>query len=206
MHYRELLSAIAIGLTFLAYLPYLRDILRDKTKPHVFSWITWGSTTIIAFFAQLEADGGAGAWPIGVSGSITLVVAALAYIKRADTGITRLDWIFFVSAMSSLRAWYLTSNPAWAAIVLTVVDVLGFGPTLRKIQSHPHSESIPFFALFAVRNALVVMALESYSVATVLFPAGVGAACALVVCFITYRRRVMVHASAVTVQVESERG
>ena len=79
MNYKELLSAIAIVLTFLAFLPYIRSIFQGKTKPHVFSWVIWGSTTFIVFLAQLADKGGAGAWPIGVSGIITIYVALLAY-------------------------------------------------------------------------------------------------------------------------------
>ena len=37
--YKELLSAVAIALTFVAFLPYIRSILTNKTKPHVFSWL-----------------------------------------------------------------------------------------------------------------------------------------------------------------------
>ena len=66
--YKELLSAAAIALTFVAFLPYIRSIKQGVTKPHVFSWVIWGSTTFIVFLAQLADKGGAGAWPIGVSG------------------------------------------------------------------------------------------------------------------------------------------
>lgn len=187
--YREVLSAIAIALTFAAFYPYLRGILRGATRPHVFSWVIWGSTTFVVFLAQVEAGGGAGAWPIGVSGAITVLIAVAAYLKRADISITRADWAFFLAAMSSLPLWYATSDPTWAVVVLTAVDLLGFGPTIRKVHAAPHSESLGFFALFAVRNLIVVIALERYSVATVLFPAAVAAACILVMMQIVHRRR-----------------
>ena len=102
---KELLSAIAIALTLIAFLPYIRSILRGKTKPHVFSWVIWGTTTFAVFLAQLADDAGAGAWPIGISGLITIFVAYLAYLKRSDTTITRVDWIVFISALSALPVW-----------------------------------------------------------------------------------------------------
>lgn len=188
MPYKEILSAIAIALTFVAFYPYLHGILQGSIKPHVFSWIIWGTTTFVVFLAQLKAQGGVGAWPIGVSGAITILIAISAYVKRADVAITKIDWLFFISALASLPLWYLTANPAWAVIILTAVDLLGFGPTVRKAYAHPHSESLPFFALFAARNSLVVMALESYSIATILFPAAVAMACVLLMALIVYRR------------------
>ena len=63
---KEFLSAIAIALTLIAFLPYIRSILRGKTKPHVFSWLIWGTTTFVVFLAQLADEGGVGAWPITI--------------------------------------------------------------------------------------------------------------------------------------------
>jgi len=189
--YKESLSAIAIALTFAAFVPYIRAIVSGTTRPHVFSWVIWGATTFVVFLAQLEGKGGVGAWPIGVSGSITIFIAFLAYAKRADITITKTDWLFFISALSSLPLWYFTADPLWAVVILTTVDVLGFGPTVRKAYSSPHSESLLFFALFAARNVLVIFALEHYSVTTVLFPAVIAAACMSLMAMLTVRRRAL---------------
>ena len=191
MIHKEFLSAVAIGLTFIAFYPYIRSILQGKIKPHVFSWVIWGSTTFIIFLAQLEDNGGVGAWPIGVSGVITIGVAVLAYCKRSDIAITRTDWIFFLPAMSSLPFWYLTSDPLWAVAILTTVDVFGFGPTIRKAYAHPFEEQLTFFAIFAARNIIVIAALENYSMTTVLFPGVIATTCLLLMLMVTYRRRVL---------------
>lgn len=191
MFYKEFLSAVAIALTLLAFFPYIRSIIKNTVKPHVFSWVIWGMTTFVVFLAQLEDNGGAGAWPIGVSGCITIFIALLAYLKRADITITKIDWLFFFAAISSLPFWYFTSDPLWAVVILTTVDVLGFGPTVRKAYVLPHSEPLLFFALFTARNLIVIMALENYSVTTVLFPAAVAIACLSLMAMITYRRRTL---------------
>ena len=189
MIYKELLSVTAIALTFIAFLPYIRSIMQAKTKPHVFSWVIWGSTTFVVFLAQLSDKAGAGAWPIGVSGVITMYVAFLAYIQKSDCTITRTDWLFFIVAMTSLPLWYLTSDPLWAVAILTVVDVIGFGPTFRKAYSYPFEEQLTFFALMATRNFISIMALEHYSLTTILFPATTAVACLLFILMVTYRRR-----------------
>ncbi len=191
MIYKELLSGVAIALTFLAFFPYIRSIMQGKIKPHVFSWVIWGATTFIVFLAQLDDNGGAGAWPIGVSGVITIYVAITAFINRSDISITRTDWVFFITAMSSLPFWYFTSDPLWAVVILTTVDVLGFGPTVRKAYISPFDEQLTFFALFMARNSVVIMALENYSLTTVLFPAAIAAACLLLILMVSYRRRVL---------------
>jgi len=191
MPYKEILSIIAIVLTLMAFVPYIRAIFHGTIRPHVFSWVIWGATTFLAFLAQLEDRGGVGAWPIGVSGSITIFIAFLAYLKRADVTITKTDWLFFVAALSSLPLWYFTSDPLWAVVLLTTIDVLGFGPTVRKAYRFPYSESLLFFGLFTVRNLLVMMAFENHSVTTLLFPAVIGTVCVLLMMMIAYRRRIL---------------
>ena len=146
--YNESLSAVAIALTFIAFYPYIRSILQGKIKPHLFSWVIWGSTTFVVFLAQLEDGGGAGAWPIGVSGVITIGVAIMACWKRSDITITRTDWMFFLAALSSFPFWYFTSDPLWAVIILTTVDVFGFGPTVRKAYIYPFEEQLTLFCAF----------------------------------------------------------
>ncbi|HEB67620.1 MAG TPA: hypothetical protein ENI93_06715 [Gammaproteobacteria bacterium] len=188
---KEILSTLAIGLTLLAFLPYVLRILSGAVRPHVFSWIIWGTTTCIVFLAQLDDGGGIGAWPIGVSGLMTMGIAVLAWARRGDITITRLDWAFFLTALLSLPFWVLTRDPLWAVIILTGVDVLGFGPTLRKSWHFPHQENILFFLLFLVRNVLVILALEHHSLTTVLFPATIAFACLLLILLVAWRRRVL---------------
>ncbi|MBK1645974.1 hypothetical protein CKO25_15215 [Thiocapsa imhoffii] len=76
-------------------------------------------------------------------------------------------------------------------MVLNLVDLLGFGPTVRKVYRNPHSESLTFFAILAACNSIVVMALEHESVATVLFLATIAIVCLLLLFLIVSRRRVL---------------
>jgi hypothetical protein len=189
--YKEIFSAIATILTFVTFVPYIRSIRSGKTKPHAFSWLIWGLTTLIVFLAQLAGRGGVGAWPTGISGVITLYIAFIAFSQRADRAISKADWAFLVAALSALPFWFITSDPLWAVVILTAVDVVGFCPTFRSVFFHPHDESVGFFGLFAVRNLIAIFALEHYSTTTVLFPAAVGFGCLLLMVFILYRRRLL---------------
>ncbi len=189
--YKELLSAVAIGLTLFAFLPYIRSILQGRTKPHVFSWLIWGSTTFVVFLAQLADKGGAGAWVIGVSGAITIVIAILAYLKKSDVRITGTDWLFLTLAMTALPCWYLTTNPLWAVVILTTVDVLGFGPTIRKAYAKPFEENLLFYLIFVPRNLIAIAALEHYSLTTVLFPAITATTCMMLILMVISRRQKM---------------
>jgi len=186
--YKELLAAAAICLTFAMYVPYVRSIRAGRTKPHALSWITWALGAFVVFLAQLAGHAGAGAWPIGVSGLLTAYIAVLAYRNRTDTSATRTDWVFLAIAVAALPCWLLTSDPLLAVALLTGVELAGFGPTFRFALAHPQEERIGFYFLGAVRNALAVVALEHYSLITVLFPAAKGVVCVILVTAIGYRR------------------
>jgi hypothetical protein len=189
MNVQQMASLAAIALTFVAYVPYLATIHAGTTKPHFFSWLIWSITTSIVFFAQLSAEGGAGAWPTGVSAALTVYVAWLAWIRRTDISITRVDWCFLWASLAAIPAWLFTAAPLWSVVILTLVDVLGFGPTLRKSYRHPEEESLGFYFLFIVRSLLSVVALESLSLTTVLFPLAMALACTVVCVLLWVRRR-----------------
>ena len=186
--YKEYLSALGVLLTFLAYIPYIRSILNDEIKPHVFSWGIWGVTTIIVFFAQLSDNGGFGAWVIGVSGLLVTIIAFLAYVKKSDSSITKVDWIFLLIAIVAMCAWYFTLSALWAVIILTFMNVVGFAPTIRKSYMNPFSEGLSFFLILVPRNLISIAALEHYSVTTVFFPAITALACFTLISLVVYRR------------------
>jgi hypothetical protein len=187
MH-KELLAAAAILLTIAMYVPYIRSIRAGQTKPHAFSWIIWSLSSCVIFLAQLSDYGGAGAWPIGVSAIVTIYIAVLAYINRTDTAVTRTDWIFLAIAVAALPCWLLTSNPLFAVLLLTGVELVGFGPTFRVAFRRPYEEHVGFYLLGAIRSGLTVAALEHYSWTTALFPAAKGIVGVILVVLITYRR------------------
>lgn len=188
---KEILSAITAVLTFAAFFPYIWSIWKGTNKPHFFSWVIWGLATFVVFLAQLADGGGIGAWPTALSALITFYVAWLSFERRSEISITRSDWIFFVLALGSIFLWYYTSNPLLAVILLTVIDTLGFGPTLRKAYEKPFEENLTLYVLMTIRNIVSIFALQNYSWTTILFPAVVALTCAILVVIVYMRRQVL---------------
>jgi hypothetical protein len=62
---------------------------------------------------------------------------------------------------------------------------------MRKAYDRPFEEKLTFYALFCIRNMLVILALEHYSLTTVLFPAAVTAACLMLIALTAWRRRLL---------------
>ena len=87
MDYKIVFGYIATILAFIGYVPYFRDIIRNQTKPHAFSWLVWGILTGIAFTAQVTENAGAGAWVTGFSSLVCLIIFLLALFKGNRTFI-----------------------------------------------------------------------------------------------------------------------
>jgi hypothetical protein len=187
--HKVLLGIIAIILTFVGFIPYIHSILKGVTKPHVFSWVIWGITTVIVFFAQYADEGGAGTWCTGISGVTTIFIAALAYTKKADITITKSDWFFFIISLLTVPFWYITANPLWAVVILTTVDTIAFIPTFRKGYVKPFEEQLLLYYVMAIRNFVAVAALEHYSLTTLLFPVVIAITCVIFIVVITFRRK-----------------
>ncbi len=154
----------------IAFVPYLRDIFRGRTKPHVFTWFIFSLLLSITFFIQIAEGGGAGAWTTGIEAICCLTIAGLA-LNRGEKDIKHLDWFCFVAALIAIVLWLLANQPLLAIIFVICADALGFIPTFRKSYNKPHEETVINYALGAARWPLAILALQSLTLTTFLYPA-----------------------------------
>jgi chromate transport protein ChrA len=166
---KETIGVIAVLLSIIGHLPYIADILKGKTKPHIFTWIVWAVVTLIAFFGQWQKGGGAGSWTTAVTGVITILIAILA-LRNGSKEITKSDTLAFSVALLSIIPWYFTKDPTFSIIIITLIDVFAFFPTVRKTLNDPDSETLITYALNFLRHGLSVLALANYNIATTLYP------------------------------------
>jgi len=57
-----IIGVIAIVLTFIGYIPYIRDIFKKKTTPHIFTWFIW--TLAVGITYGLQVAGTIHAWQL----------------------------------------------------------------------------------------------------------------------------------------------
>lgn len=88
---KEVIGAFTVILAFAGLIPYIFDILRGKTKPHVFTWVVWALVTFLAFLAQWRSGGGAGSWTTGITGLLTIFIAMLS-LGKGSKDITSRMW------------------------------------------------------------------------------------------------------------------
>lgn len=159
---KELISAIAVTLTFVAYIPYYRDILRGKTHPHIYSWSLWGLLTILLIALQIAGGAGSATWVTAAAGLLCGGVVVLS-LKDGKRDITRSDKIVAVLSLIAMGFWLIADQPVISTILVIVADMLAFIPTIRKSWHKPYSETLLLYATNAFRFFLALAAVETYS-------------------------------------------
>lgn len=168
---KYMIGIIAVILTFVGYIPYLKDLISGKTKPHVYSWLLWGVVTSIAFALQVLGGGGVGSFVTLSAAIMCFVVIGLSFKYGTNTDITASDKIFLGMAFITLIIWLFAKQPLLSIILTTTIDLLGFVPTIRKSWNNPFTETMSFYFLNTFRFTLAVISLSTYSLLTVLYPA-----------------------------------
>lgn len=169
MAIKYFLGSLAVILSFVGYVPYLRDTVKGKTKPHIYSWLLWGFVSLIAFGLQVSKNAGAGSWVTLAVAIVCFVIAAFA-LKNGKKDITKADTVFFILAWVAVVFWLIAKQPVLSVILISLVDLLGFVPTIRKSWIKPHSETLFTYILNTFRHGISILALQSYSIVTWLFP------------------------------------
>jgi len=169
MDYKVVLGLIATLIAFIGYAPYFRDIISSKTKPHAFTWLVWTIMLGIAFAGQVSDNAGSGAWVTGFSMVICLIIF-LVGLKYGKRNIVAIDWVLLAAAVIAILLWYLTKGPLLSVILVTMADILGFLPTVRKSLLRPYEETASTYFLGTAKYIVSIFALNNISIVTALYP------------------------------------
>ena len=170
MEYKIFLGYAAVAIEIISYLFYFKGIASGKTKPHAFTWLVWGVLNVVAFAAVLVAGGEAGAWILGVNALACLTISGIGFYQR-HVEYDVYDWLALLGALVGVYLWWLTSNPLYAVILVTIADGVGSVPIFRKAYRAPYEENVPAFAVGMLYYPLAILALESLTLTTWLYPA-----------------------------------
>ena len=166
---KEIIGIIAVIITFVGYIPYIRDTIKGKTKPHVYSWFIWAFVTFIIFALQVLGHAGAGALTTLATAFLCLIIFILG-MRNGHKDITKFDTVTFVISLIAIGIWVFAKQPVISTILIVTINTLANLPTIRKSWKDPHSETLFTWEMGAVRNFLGILALANYSLLTWLYP------------------------------------
>lgn len=124
-------------------------------------------------FAQLVSGGGPGAWSTAVI-ALVCVICFVASIFRGEKTRTLFDWLCLILALFSITLWILSGTPLLSVILLTFIELLAFGLTVRKTLGDPYSESLLYFIVTIFKYFFAAMSLDIWSWETALYPVATG--------------------------------
>jgi hypothetical protein len=181
-------GVVAVALSVIQYSLYLWSIYRGETKPHAFSWFVWSLPTIVVFYAQYGAGAGSGSWATA-STALLCTIIFFASLVHGEQKITVLDTVSLTAACIGMGLWYYTQNPLGAVVLISIIDVLGFVPTVRKSYDKPGEEHLTTYTIGGVKWVFALAALGHFSVVTVLYPLSMVIANLGFVVFVLFRVR-----------------
>jgi hypothetical protein len=154
----------------LGALPYLRDTLDAKTKPHQASFLIWTLLGAIVFFSQL-ADGAKWSLIVPAEDTIgTLIVFILAVRGGGRMSFNRRDIIAIGLCALGLLLWYFTKRPVVALGITIAVDVIATSLTVHKTYLDPDSETFSAWFFSAIGGLFAALAVGKWSLALLLYP------------------------------------
>ncbi len=156
-------------LSFICYLPYIRDILKGTTKPERASWLIWSVLSSIQLFAQLNKGATNSLWLIGVQTGGVIVIFFLSILYGRGKLLKR-DFAALLAAAFGLFIWYITKEATWALIITIIIDFIGGSLTVVKAYEHPKSETMSTWLLSGIAGIFGSFAVGTLNWVLLLFP------------------------------------
>ncbi|MDO8336186.1 MAG: hypothetical protein Q7T74_05415, partial [Candidatus Saccharibacteria bacterium] len=109
--------------------------------------------------------------------------------RQKRSSITRSDTFFFGMSLVAVILWLVVDQPLLSVVIVSCIDILAFVPTFRKSWSRPDQETVSAYAVNSLRFSLATMAVQHYSLVTVLYPLSQAIADGAFALFLVLRRR-----------------
>lgn len=188
IEYKILLGALAVAIQLTSFSIYFIGIWKGKTKPHAFTWLVWGIINIIAFSAVISSGGESGSWVLAVNAIACLSISFIGF-RQKIVSYDLYDWMALIGAFLGIFLWWLTKNPLYAVILVSLSDATSAIPTFRKAYRFPFEENALSFSLGIFYFVIAILALESLSITTWLYPATIVLVDGALVLLILLRRK-----------------
>jgi len=195
LEFKDAMGGLAVAIMGVAYGVQLWKTYEGKSEPHPIAWFGFGLLTGVGFFVQWQKGAGAGSWVMGVTAIFCLLVGGMSQYKR-NWQLRDFDWwdwgallggacLFFLYVTSKDFSW----GPFISAVLATSADLVLYIPIFKKAWMLPEKENATAYGLNSLKFAPSLLAMDTYSVETCLYPAALVVINAIVVLYLLCRRR-----------------
>ena len=149
--------------------PYVRDTVRGRTRPHRGTWLIWGVLALVASLSQ-RAEGASWSLVLTASQAILTALVFVLAIRHGEGGVAPVDLSLIVVAFLGVVAWLVVREPLVAVVCVIVADLIAVAMMTPKAYRDPHSETLAMYALACLGGALAAGAVGALDVALLLYP------------------------------------
>jgi hypothetical protein len=168
MDLRIAFACISTVIGIACFVPYIRDILRNTTKPHSYTWLIWAVLQSVAAAAMWSAGAGIAIASSAIGAGLCAFIFVLS-LWRGSEHITVFDTVCLLGAICSFVTFLFLHNPQLSVVLAALTDVIGFLPTFRKTLVEPETETASTHLLSGLANVFALAALAAFNVTTVLY-------------------------------------
>jgi hypothetical protein len=161
----EFLVGLAVLLAIAGNIPYIVKIFKKEVKPHPYTWLVWTIVSCVTFFGALAKGGGLGTIPILASEIFTLIIFLFS-LQYGFKEIRKVDSIFLAICLLGLIPWWYTKDPTISVVVVVIIDLIAFIPTIRKTWRKPNTETPILYSSNVLRHILILFTLATINIAT----------------------------------------
>lgn len=155
------LDTLSLAFTGLAYVFYVRAILKSDTRPTISSWVSW-LLMDAAIFAAMKQSGTFSVQMLTfVVGSA--VVISVCLIKQASVGWRRLDTICVGIVALAMVMWAATGSAKLAILLSIVAAVVGSIPMLINTWKEPHNEALTPWVFVLIGTTCALFGLDVWT-------------------------------------------
>lgn len=187
--WRNVSAIVAIVLSLLSQVYYVRGVLHGETKPHTYTWLIWTITLGTAAAGLLS--GGANILTASglIVGAVGVLLIFFLSFKYGTRNITNNDSLLLIAALAAVVVWWQLDQPILAVLMVSVIDAIGYIPTYRKSWSEPWSEDMPAWILVTLSYVFSVLSLDSYNLLTIPYLATITLANIILMILLLIRRQ-----------------
>ncbi len=166
---KETIAIIAAVLAFIGNISYLIDSVKGRIQPHPYTWFIWSIVSMTTFFGGLMKGAGIGALPTGVAEMFTVMIFFFSLknlFKKSAGPIRKVDHYYLAACLLGLVPWVMTKDPTVSVVIVVLIDIVAFIPTLRKTWANPHTEKPTLYQMNVLRHIMTLFSLQTYNIAT----------------------------------------
>ena len=88
MELKLIFALIGAVLALIGNIPYLRDTIKGRIRPHPYTWFVWSIVSLVTFFGQMQKGGGYALIATGCAEVFTILILFYDLIEAATAATT----------------------------------------------------------------------------------------------------------------------